>query len=251
MNQTVADIEQALLQSGHFKRPLALTPVAGGEVNSSFRLSAGDERYFLKLFDQDELLPAPRKQQFDIQNQVAEQGLAMPIRYYNEALGFQVEHWYPGAALTEEHFSRSQKIQLFASILAKIHSLAVEAPLLPLPDIWQCYLDKSGLSQDKDYAQRYEKACEQWRQNCDQFTVLCHNDLSLMHICTDSGLKVFDWEYAATGNRFYDLMSCADVNQFQFRRYPNINSPIIVRWLDIDLQEANAQCALQKPGLWH
>jgi len=43
--------------------------------------------------------------------------------------------------------------------------------------------------------------------------VLCHNDLSLPHIVETTTPVIVDWEYAAMGNRYFDLASCGQINQ--------------------------------------
>ena len=43
--------------------------------------------------------------------------------------------------------------------------------------------------------------------------VLCHNDLALAHIVRTFPLCVVDWEYAALGNRYFDLAAAAQVNK--------------------------------------
>jgi len=46
--------------------------------------------------------------------------------------------------------------------------------------------------------------------------VLCHNDLHLNHVRGDfdcGGYKCVDWEYAATGPRYFDLAMCIVINQ--------------------------------------
>ncbi|MEG3768934.1 phosphotransferase family protein, partial [Alteromonas sp. 14N.309.X.WAT.G.H12] len=43
--------------------------------------------------------------------------------------------------------------------------------------------------------------------------VLCHNDLSYGHMVDPLRPVIVDWEYAARGNRYFDMVACAQINR--------------------------------------
>ena len=49
----------------------------------------------------------------------------------------------------------------------------------------------------------------------DEDLVLCHNDLLSSHVlCRQGDMPVvIDWEYAAMGNRYFDIASCCMINK--------------------------------------
>lgn len=211
VNPRLVAVLAVLEQSGQFDTPLQLQPVQGGEVNQCFKLISGNQAYFLKCFDQDELLPVDRQQAYEVQCQVAQHSLALVPVFFNANLGFQVEPWFEWKH--EQPAKEGAQIELLATCLTRIHQLPVSTPVLNLPEVWHRYLLTAGLTDNKQWNDQVNQAVKLWQDTRQQATVLCHNDLALAHISFHSNLTVFDWEYSASGNRFYDLMSCAEVNQ--------------------------------------
>ncbi|MCO7224370.1 phosphotransferase [Pleionea sp. CnH1-48] len=214
VNTRLQHILAELQSSGNFETPLTIQPVAGGEVNHSFVLLSGEQRFFLKLFEQDELLPAGRDAQYELQLRLSKHHLAMEPVYFNHELGCQVESWFDGDNLLKLDAAIEQKIDILAETLAAIHNTDINAQPLPLPEVWQRYIEAAKLDIDPSLRDRVERAERIFADTKTSSKVLCHNDLSLQHVGLSSSRMVFDWEYAAMGNRYFDLASCIDVNGF-------------------------------------
>lgn len=231
-----------LEQSGQFDTPLQLQPINGGEVNQSFKLISGNQAYFLKLFAQDELLPTDRQQAYEVQCQAAEFDLALMPVYFNANLGFQVEPWFEW--MHEKQVAEGMDIELLASSLAHIHQLPISTPLLNLPEVWHRYVLTARLTGNKQVAKRLSQAVKLWQGAFQESTVLCHNDLALAHISSRSKLTVFDWEYSASGNRFYDLMSCAEVNQLTSTETDQLTQ-LYCEKASLDVEQVRQNCEIQ------
>ena len=202
----------AIESTGRFDSPLQMSVIDGGEVNNSFTLLSAGERFYLKQFDLDVLLPAQRRQQYKIQQQIAEQKMAVMPLYYNGQLGIQVEPWIEERPLTQLDHSEDEKIAFVAEAISRIHTLDIDAAALDLPDIWQRYLLLADITPDLPMMQRIKSAEKVWSEQSAADMVFCHNDLSYGHVIPKPDYTILDWEYAAVGNRYFDLMSCASIN---------------------------------------
>jgi thiamine kinase len=197
-----------------FSEPLSLIPVTGGDVNQSYKLVTGDSLYFLKTFEQDHLIASNRQEIYLLQAQLALLGIApLPI-YLSDKQEFQVEQWVDKPCLTDTGFSRTEQIYELACALSEIHKLEIPAKKLDLPSIWQGYFDSAKPSETNLLMEKLERCGQIWQDSCQQDQVLCHNDLAMGHVMLGQQSLVLDWEYAAIGNRYFDLASCATINKF-------------------------------------
>jgi thiamine kinase-like enzyme len=184
----------------------------GGTVNSSYRLESGDKRYFVKTFESDEMALLDRESLFSIQQSLAKQGLSVLPVYLSKINHFQIDLWVDDLTLDSVTLSDVEMTKTLASILAKIHSLELDAPRLDLPRQWQHYQKIIHSRGSEINADDLESMLATWQQACTEKMVFCHNDLALAHITHSPSPIVFDWEYCAISCPFFDLASCLKVN---------------------------------------
>jgi len=97
--------------------------------------------------------------------------------------------------------------------------LPITARPLDLASRWQHYINVAQLDMSSELylkAQSLRKQVIKSEQDDDDY-VLCHNDLLTNHLLlsADNSLKIIDWEYAAMGNRYFDLASCCLINKLE------------------------------------
>ena len=210
-----ARIIDELIASQLFGQHLSLEPIKGGVVNLSYRLTTSSAVYFLKTFELNHITPTDRQALFMQQQQLSELGITSTPIYLSKAHDFQVESWVEHVSLFNINKPKSAKIQLLAKVLSDIHHLPTVATSIDLPKDWILYLNAASVS-DLDYWQNRIDQCKpDWIEThkCDQ--VLCHNDLAMEHVAIGESSLVFDWEYASLGNRYFDLASCALINNME------------------------------------
>lgn len=176
-------------------------------TNQHYRVMA-DKPYFLKVFQTNALQVVSREQQFELQSQVATYGLAPKPIALSDCQRFWIEEWLA----TSESTQANQQINTarLGRALSLIHALKVTAPVLELSAEWQRYLSLAGQATAPLKARM---AAYQHLFDTDNDSCFCHNDLHHSHVSGGHTLTVLDWEYAALGNRYFDLAGCILVNQ--------------------------------------
>lgn len=165
----------------------------------------------VKWLGNDDFSGVDRQQQFKLQQALATLGAAPTPIWLNSSETLWVEKW-------EESSEDALAPQDLARVLYELHQLPVDAPALNLWSRWQHYFDIAKLTKDAPLYQRAMKlkydvqASEQDLPNL----VLCHNDLLRGHVLSASQTPplIIDWEYAAKGNRYFDIASCCMINRF-------------------------------------
>ena len=192
-----------------------LEPVQSGVVNRVFKLSDGESHYAVKLTSSALPPGVNLSDQFRLQRLLAQQGIApMPV-HIDEQHGIWVEQWIDSSTSLVPRQSDTD-VALIARTLATIHRLPIAGKKLDLVSLWKQHLtlineqNKTCMSQLMATFDDLQPQVEeiQSRDIC-----LCHHDLSIGHIVQDNPLVIVDWEYAAVGNRFFDLASCVAINQ--------------------------------------
>jgi thiamine kinase-like enzyme len=191
---------------------LSLSPIQGGAVNLSFCVKQHERYYFLKLFDSQgaDLLNRPRL--FLQQQRLAKQNLAPAPIYLSKQADFQLDQWVDHRTLQDSQLSNADKCRRLARQLNKIHQSEVILAKLELHKDWLQYLRKGNVQLNASQQAELQELLEQWQQENEQWSVLCHHDLSFSHVPLDEGGVVFDWEYAGHSNPYFDIASCCTVN---------------------------------------
>jgi len=205
-------ILEELRETKFFDEPLRTELIPGGAVNLSYHLKAGGTHYFLKSYQQNHFSPSDRESQYVMQIQLSKHGIAPSPHYFSRNHDFQVEDWIEGSGLDKSDIPRAQKIEVLAATLYKIHKLPIYALSIDFPHDWQTYIGMSGIRVSGELQQRLDDCTKCWLDTHQHDQVLCHNDLAMEHVFNGKQVVVFDWEYAACGNRYYDLASCATIN---------------------------------------
>lgn len=208
------------LRTAGYSDNFKLVPLQGNGTNRHFALASQnatyENNYFLKVFVTNSLQVVNRQEQFQIQLQLAQQNLApMPIAL-SDCQTFWLEQWCepadPIASLGLQsiaHVSDSS-INELANTLVKIHQCEVQAPMLDLEAEWHRYLAISSTKTDTRLQHFLTLLKENWGYSDLCF---CHNDLHYSHVLQLTPVRVVDWEYAAIGNRYFDIAACGVVNQ--------------------------------------
>ncbi|MEP4891120.1 MAG: phosphotransferase [Aliiglaciecola sp.] len=207
-----ARIIDELLASQLFGQHLSLEPIKGGAVNLSYRLTTQSAVYFLKTFELNHITPTDRQALFIQQQQLSELGITSQPIYLSKAHDFQVETWIEHVSLLNVNKPKNDKVQILAKVLSEIHSLPTLATSIDLPKDWIIYLHAASVDDEGYWQQRINECKPSWIETHKTDQVLCHNDLAMEHVAIHEPAFVFDWEYASLGNRYFDLASCALIN---------------------------------------
>lgn len=190
-----------------------LNSIESGAVNQSYRLQHRDKSYFLKTFELNHFIPTDRQALYFLQEQLADLNHAPRPFYLSKKHDFQLEQWVEHTSLAESSLLENAKIQYLAQTLFDIHQLPIYAVSIDFPDDWHMYMELAAIRPDNPLQARIASCKKTWLNTHQYDQVLCHNDLAMEHVSMSKTSVVFDWEYAACGNRFYDIASCAVINR--------------------------------------
>ena len=170
----------------------------------------------VKWMGNDDFSGVERSHQFALQQQLYGLGIAPQPIWLSDDETIWVEQWVDNSN-SATHFTHRLSVHTLAETLARIHSLPITARPLNLAARWLHYRDIAQLDMNSELylkAQALRKKAIKSEEDNDDY-VLCHNDLLTNHllISTENTLKVIDWEYAAMGNRYFDLASCCLINK--------------------------------------
>ncbi|MFT2091325.1 phosphotransferase [Paraglaciecola sp. 2405UD69-4] len=214
MNSFLRTIKEELSSLVFLQPNFIITPMDGGALNSSYRLQSGSTCYFLKTFESDSIAKLDRQALFLLQEELFANHLAIEPVYLSGRHLFQVDQWVEDKTLNKAKLSKTVIIEQLAKALVRIHKVKVtHAYPLDLPAQWAHYisiLEPRVEPADLILLQEYTDI---WRYACSEEVVFCHNDLALSHVTASQTPKVFDWEYSALSNPYFDLASCVVINQ--------------------------------------
>lgn len=191
-----------------------LEKIQSGEVNQVFRLHDGDNCYAVKSLADDDFSGINRLHQYILQEQLARRGLAPAPVWMSQDAALWVEQWCTVPADSQPRRAVCRATVL-ADVLATIHAQPISAHALDLPARLEHYLTKAQLSYNSALAVKIRQAIREFTlaKVPIEHLVLCHNDLSWGHVVSMQPPVLVDWEYAAMGNRFFDLAACMSINQ--------------------------------------
>ncbi|MBF7072451.1 phosphotransferase [Glaciecola sp. MH2013] len=229
----------------HLSENAVLLPLSGGTINGAFYLVDNKNEYMVKCFEASETVDINRLERFRLQERLAKKRIAPRPIYLSAEACIYVEQWVKQHRSQIPLFFDELHINLLAKTLSNIHRCKIELPIANLPVSWQHYL--SSIPTINDYThERVAKATQAWeshRRNESASWVLCHNDLAWAHVCVPTKL-ILDWEYAALGNRFFDLLSCAKVNKFDNEQHEMLVAAY-AKQNDLSIEYAYEQCGIQ------
>lgn len=186
-----------------------LTLIRQGVANRVYRLQMGDKKWAVKCLGPATFSAVNYPQIKSIQNQLAELQLAPWVAGYDEVKRVWVEKWIDTPPDENVDISR------LGQALSRVHQAEVKSPTLALLACWQHYLEQLPARKQRGFARERDQLQPVITQQSDyQDFCFCHNDLSYSHLVGEQLDRIIDWEYAAVGNRYFDLAACALINQF-------------------------------------
>jgi thiamine kinase-like enzyme len=191
-----------------------LEQIHEGALNHNYCLKIDDHRYLVKQFIGNKWLPTKREALFDLQMQLAAMNLAPKPLHLSQTKKTYIEQWIEYQPLAFNANDTEPSIELLANSLHHIHSRDIDLDILDIPKHFNKYL-KSIADPQRSWKKQAQQHIENWQKYVERYQldfVLCHNDLHLQHIVPKQHLYL-DWEYAAKGCRFFDLIACILSNQ--------------------------------------
>ena len=209
MNHFSSDIIPADWARWSASRPSVVRPLEGGLTNRSFLIASEEDLLVLRKNSPiSDALDLNRAAEAEALRLADKAGLCAPLIHCDPGHGYLVTRYIEGALWDSESAGALQQL---AALLRSIHDLpSIDARLdleQKIARYWQS-IDSSAefYAALSDLAARVERHITQVSE-LGGTVCLCHNDLLKTNlIVSDNGcLHAIDWEYAATGDPFYEL----------------------------------------------
>jgi len=193
-------------------KALEIVPIAEGRTNRNFRVTAGEETFFLRLSDKStELLGIDRTAEQDSARAAAEAGVGAEVFVYLPDLGCLVTRWIDAEPLSEGDLEREEVLAPVVDAIKAIHAgPALNWSFNPfrIVEDYRRISEERGVAIPAAYDDAHEKAAWIEFSFANEPTPLrpCHNDLlEANFLLRDGRVWIVDHEYAGMGDPFFDL----------------------------------------------
>jgi thiamine kinase-like enzyme len=191
---------------------LEIVPIAEGRTNRNFRVTAGDETFFLRLSEQStELLGIDRTAEQDSVRAAAQAGAGPEVFVYLPEHGCLVTRWIDADPLSEGDLEREEVMRPAVQAIKAIHA---GPPLSWSFDPFRIVEDYRRISEERgvvvpdafDGAHEKASRIEAAFASDPMPSLPCHNDLlEANFLLRDGHVWIVDHEYAGMGDPFFDL----------------------------------------------
>lgn len=198
-------LECALAEIPGLSGALRVRQLSNGPTNSSFLLDRSGEKFVIRLDK-----PAARELGLDRQNEeqvltsLAAEGLAPLPEYCDLARGVLLRRYLPGDTWTKENLHDRDCLLRLARLLRRVHSVTPTGITFDPLGAARRYARQLGTAGSTEILQRAEQLAGELASWPDT-PVLCHNDPVCHNVIEAEPLTLIDWEYAAAGDRYFDL----------------------------------------------
>jgi thiamine kinase len=198
-------LQQALAAIPEISSATVEQQLSDGPSNASYLLEQSGERFVLRL-DKPEAraLGLNRSNEKTVLQAIANGGLAAEPYYFDVSKGVLLRSFIAGRSWTMDDMGRQHQLSRLARLLRTLHGLPPAGDSFdPLKAAhgYARFINDSGANA---VLRRAENLATEIG-NFPQSAVLCHNDLVCQNILESESLRLIDWEYAAVGDRFFDL----------------------------------------------
>ncbi|MBN8430734.1 phosphotransferase [Microbulbifer salipaludis] len=207
-----ADILPSDWQRWSATQPTVVRPMASGLTNRSFLLNADGANVVLRWNSPiSNALDLDRRTEAQSLRQASDAGLGARLIYCDPGHNYLVTGFIDGHTWKQARPGNATALAQLAALTRAIHRLPIVDSALDIhakiARYWESIADNSSfthrLRQLEDQVRPHIAAAQ--AMICSP--VLCHNDLQPENLIFSRGgqLLVIDWEYACTGDPFYDL----------------------------------------------
>jgi thiamine kinase-like enzyme len=198
------------------------TPLEGGITNHNFRARFGEEDVVIRLPGKDtDQLGVDRGSERDAGEAAGRVGVGPEVIALIEDPPCLITRFIEGDPVAAEDLRDRALLAEVATALRAVHGAGpLKATFSPfrIVEEYAGRASERGAEPSADYEWAHEAAArvEAAMQGSEHGPALCHNDLLAANFLrTGEGIRIVDWEYAGTGDRFFDLGNLAVNNGFE------------------------------------
>jgi thiamine kinase-like enzyme len=202
-------------------RSIRVAALAGGITNRNFHVDVDGDSYVVRIYGRDtELLGVNRRHEFECNVSAAATGVAPEVIAFFPELDSIVTRYIAGRPVAADEMGRTDNLRRAAQAIRRLHGSPSYPGIFSPFRAVEAYRHTAArlgaptpenLEQLCACAARIEAAL--YRNGPPQLTP-CHNDLLNENFIDDGSMRIIDYEYAAMGDRFFDLGNFAVHHRF-------------------------------------
>ncbi len=227
--------------------------LAGGPASHSWLLSAGDEKFVLRMDRQiARRLGLNRQAELEILNSVAAAGIGPKVVWADPVKGILVTSYISGNAWNAVDVQNPVKLEKLATTLRHLHSIPPKGPAFMAEKSALLYAKSAGTEKAMQIANQVAVLAKKLLSETKR-TAICHNDLVYSNIIGDGPVRLIDWEYSAVGDPFFDLAIVVRHHQLNAERTACFFKAYSDKPVEKHLSRLESFCRLydQLAALWY
>lgn len=200
------NLDPAILDDLPFSgKVTVMTSLAGGPASESYLLEGDGRRSVLRIdnpFAGD--IGLDRAAEIDVLNTVAAAGLGPPVEWADPARGILLTGYLEGRTWQHRDLLIQSNLERLGDLFRELHALPPAGPEFRVT-VWADRYSRRLQSERSRLLADRVKHLERCLAEHPVPVVLCHNDPVAGNIVDSGALSLIDWEYAGTGDPYFDL----------------------------------------------
>lgn len=191
---------------------IEIEPVTGGLTNTNFRVSAGGERYFVRIpGESTDLLAVDRENEYHNTKAAAQAGVGPDVKYYLPEDQVMVLEFIDGKTMSNESLHAPGMPSIIAQSIHQLHSgprFKTDFNMFRLTEFYLKIADQYKVTIPSGYPERLStiQQIEHALSVNPLLTVPCNNDLLAENYLYDGEkMWLIDYEYSGNNDPCFDL----------------------------------------------
>jgi thiamine kinase len=203
--EQTADLQSILRAIPGLANAEVVQPLNGGETSDKWLLESGGQRLVLRV-DRPAaaLLGLDRRAEAEILKVVGEADIGPRLLWTDPANGIQLCNFIEGTPWTLDDTRDPARLAGLARTLARLHRLPPAGERFDPAGAAARYAAGLATTQSDELAAQVAALVAEL-DSASRHAVLCHNDPVHANIIGRGPVRLIDWEYAAVGDRCFDL----------------------------------------------
>jgi thiamine kinase-like enzyme len=183
-----------------------------GLTNTNYLVTVNGERFALRVSGPNAArLGIDRAAEIDALSAAAQVGIAPDLVHSQLPEGHLVTRYIPGRHLPLEEYRTPENLQRIVDTLKRLHRLPLpRASFSPFQrvELFSIQAREMGVSFPADFETfqaKMKSVRQQQAADTTPWQFFCHNDLFCVNVLDDEQIWFIDWEFAGTGDIYFDL----------------------------------------------
>jgi thiamine kinase-like enzyme len=200
------------------RQPATVSELGGGITNRNFRVETDGGVFVLRMGGaRTSELGIDRAVENAAGRRAYEVGVGPEVVEFVPSEGWLVARFIDGRPISLEAMRRPEMLARVAGALRRFHEAAAIPGRFDAHEVVEDYRRKAvanGVAVPPEFDDARAIAERLRSVRGPQPSVPCHNDLLNANFLDDGAIRIVDWEYAAMGDRFFDLANFSVNHEF-------------------------------------